>query len=97
MLLDRLEGIHGKFLLSSFRNASLAERSARLGWQTVEVRMASAMTLGPGRTHRQKVEGLTATTRSRSRTSRDRPPGNAGSRVSRRLVSVRMQGLFHTV
>jgi len=60
MLLGRLEGIQGKFLLSSFRNASLAEHSMRNGWHTAEVRMASPMTHGRGKSPRAKVEVLTA-------------------------------------
>jgi len=59
-LLGRLEGIQGKFLLSSFRNASLAEFSGRLGWHTVEVRMSSPITQGKGRTPRQKIGVLIA-------------------------------------
>jgi len=59
-LLGRLEGIRGKFLLSSFRNASLAEFTRRNGWHTVEVRLGSAMTNGQGRAPRLKIEVLTA-------------------------------------
>jgi len=59
-LLGLLEGARGKFLLSSFRNASLAEFTRRNGWRAVEVRLCSAMTNGPGRTPRAKVEVLTA-------------------------------------
>ena len=59
-LLRLLEGVRGKFLLSSFRNASLAGFSRRNGWRAVEIRMASPMTNGPGRSARGKVEVLTA-------------------------------------
>ena len=61
MLLDRLEGIQGKFLLSSYRNASLAEFSRRNGWHAVEIRMHSPMTNNvPGRSPKSKIEVLTA-------------------------------------
>ena len=59
-LLSRLEKIQGNFLLSSFRNKALGEAAGRNGWDTVEVRMASPMTQGQGRSPRQKVEVLTA-------------------------------------
>ena len=59
-LLQKLEGIQGKFLLSSFRNASLAEHTKRNGWHTVEVRLSSAMTHGHGRSPKTKVEVFTA-------------------------------------
>jgi len=60
MLLGRLEGIQGKFLLSSFRNASLAEHASRCGWHAAEIRMASPMTHGQGRAPRGKAEVFTA-------------------------------------
>jgi DNA adenine methylase len=59
-LLGLVETIHGKFLLSSFRNARLAEFTRKNGWHTVEVRLSSSMTHGQGRTVRDKVEVLTA-------------------------------------
>jgi len=59
-LLERLEAVQGKFLLSSFRNASLAEFAKRNGWHTVEVRMASPMTQGRNQSPKAKVEVLTA-------------------------------------
>jgi DNA adenine methylase len=59
-LLTLLEGIHGKFLLSSFHNASIKDFTRRNGWYTVEYRPASAMTHGNGRTVRSKIEVLTA-------------------------------------
>jgi DNA adenine methylase len=59
-LLGLLEAIQGKFLLSSFHNASLKEFTRRNGWHTVELRLSSAMTHGQGRTVRDKVEVLTA-------------------------------------
>jgi len=48
-LLAALEGIQGKFLLSSFRNESLAAHAAKNAWHTAEVRIASAMTNALGR------------------------------------------------
>jgi len=60
VLLKTLEGIQGRFLLSSFRNESLADFCRRNGWHSVEVRMASAMTQGTGRSPRPKIEVLTA-------------------------------------
>jgi DNA adenine methylase len=59
-LLERLEAIRGKFLLSSFRNAALAKVTRKNGWHTVEVRLSSSMTHGRGRAPRDKVEVLTA-------------------------------------
>jgi DNA adenine methylase len=59
-LLGLLEGIQGKFLLSSFHNASLVDFTRKNGWHTVELRLSSAMTHGQGRTVRDKVEVLTA-------------------------------------
>jgi DNA adenine methylase len=59
-LLGLLEGIKGKFLLSSFRNAALGEFTRRNGRHTVEIRLSSSMTHGQGRTVRDKVEVLTA-------------------------------------
>jgi len=61
MLLGRQEGIRGKFLLSSFRNASLAKFAKRRGWHTVEIRMASPMTNNNGKgVCKPKIEVLTA-------------------------------------
>ncbi len=59
-LLRLLENAQGKFLLSSFRNANLAEFSQRNGWFTEEIRLSSSMTHGQGRTVRDKIEVLTA-------------------------------------
>ena len=59
-LLEKLEAIHGKFLLSSFRNATLAKFTKRNNWHTVEVRMASPMTQGRNQSPKAKVEVLTA-------------------------------------
>jgi DNA adenine methylase len=59
-LMETLEGVQGKFLLSSFRNAALGEFTRRNGWATVEIRLSSSMTHGQGRTVRDKVEVLTA-------------------------------------
>jgi DNA adenine methylase len=54
-LLQLLETIRGKFLLSSFRNASLTDFTRRNGWFTEEIRLSSSMTHGQGRTVRDKV------------------------------------------
>jgi DNA adenine methylase len=59
-LLGLLQGIRGKFLLSSFRNKALADFTRKNGWHTVELRLDSAMTHSGGRTARNKVEVLTA-------------------------------------
>jgi DNA adenine methylase len=59
-LLGLLEGIKGKFLLSSFHNANLKDFAGRNGWHTVELRLSSSMTRGQGRTVRDKAEVLTA-------------------------------------
>jgi DNA adenine methylase len=59
-LLEVLETIQGKFILSSFRNAGLADFTRRNGWFTGEIRLSSSMTHGQGRTVRDKVEVLTA-------------------------------------
>jgi len=59
-LLKRLEGVQGKFLLSSFRNSSLEEFTRRNGWQTTEIKLSSPMTHGQGRSPKNKVEVLTA-------------------------------------
>jgi DNA adenine methylase len=59
-LLRLLEAVHGKFLLSSFHNTSLAEFARRNNWFTEDIRLSSSMTHGRGRTVRDKVEVLTA-------------------------------------
>ncbi|MDR0582880.1 MAG: DNA adenine methylase [Treponema sp.] len=58
-LLGLLEGIQGKFLLSSFRNKSLTNYTKRNDWHTLELKMASSMTHGY-KTQRGKAEVLTA-------------------------------------
>ena len=58
-LLGALEAIKGKFLLSSYRNKSLTEHSRRNGWETLEVKMACAMT-NKFKSPRHKVEVFTA-------------------------------------
>jgi DNA adenine methylase len=58
-LLQLLENLQGKFLLSSFRNKSLAEYSSQNGWRTLEIKMANPMT-SRSKTPRGKVEVLTA-------------------------------------
>jgi DNA adenine methylase len=58
-LMAALEGIKGKFLMSSFRNANLREFTARNGWHTVEIKMGCSMT-NRAKRPRDKVEVLTA-------------------------------------
>jgi DNA adenine methylase len=43
-LLEILENLKGKFLLSSYRNKNLSEVSARNGWHTIEFKMINSMT-----------------------------------------------------
>jgi DNA adenine methylase len=43
-LLETLETLKGKFLLSSYRNKNLAEASKRNGWHTIELKMVMSMT-----------------------------------------------------
>jgi DNA adenine methylase len=57
-LLNILEGLKGKFLLSSYRNKSLADFARRNEWHTLEFTMSSSMT--HGHTMRKKIEVLTA-------------------------------------
>jgi DNA adenine methylase len=45
-LLNTLEAVGGKFLLSSYPNESLRDFTERNGWYTVELKMASTMTNG---------------------------------------------------
>jgi DNA adenine methylase len=45
-LLGLLEGLQGKFLLSSFRNKSLIDYTKRNGWYSLELKMACSMTHG---------------------------------------------------
>ena len=59
-LLRALEALKGKFLLSSYRNASLAEFARRNGWHTLEFRMVSPMTNRLGKPSKSKVEVMTA-------------------------------------
>jgi len=59
-LLQKLETLQGKFLLSSFRNASLEGYTKCNGWHTVEIRLSSPMTHGQGRSPKAKIEVLTA-------------------------------------
>jgi DNA adenine methylase len=58
-LLDILEGLKGKFLLSSYRNKSLTDFTKRNKWHTLEFKMSSPMTHGHS-SPRTKVEVLTA-------------------------------------
>jgi DNA adenine methylase len=58
-LLSLLKGIKGKFLLSSFRNKSLAEIARKNKWHTLELKMSSPMTHGY-KSQRGKIEVLTA-------------------------------------
>jgi len=60
-LLATLEGISGRFLLSSYRNASLTQFARRSGWQMIELKMHySPMAARPGRKSVTKIEVLTA-------------------------------------
>jgi len=58
-LLQLLECLQGKFLLSSFRNKSLSEYSERNNWDKLEIKMACPMT-NKLKTPRSKVEVLTS-------------------------------------
>jgi DNA adenine methylase len=58
-LLGVLEGLQGKFLLSSFRNEALAGFARRNGWYSQELKRTSSMTHGY-KTQRKKIEVLTA-------------------------------------
>ena len=58
-LLQLLENLQGKFLLSSFRNQSLSEYAGRNGWKTLELKMACSMT-NRLKNPRGKIEVLTA-------------------------------------
>jgi DNA adenine methylase len=58
-LLSLLEGIKGKFLLSSYRNKSLIEYTRRNGWHSFEVKMYCSMT-NRSAGKRDKVEVFTA-------------------------------------
>jgi DNA adenine methylase len=58
-LLNLLDGLKGSFLLSSFRNKSLEDHVKRNKWHSVEIKMASSMTVKSGQS-RSKIEVLTA-------------------------------------
>ncbi len=58
-LLRLLEGLQGKFLLSSFRNKVLTDFSERKRWETVEIKMACSMT-NRFKNTKGKIEVLTA-------------------------------------
>jgi len=58
-LLETIERLQGKFLLSSFRHKYLSEFTARNGWCQVELRMAKSMSANSKRSV-QKIEVLTA-------------------------------------
>jgi DNA adenine methylase len=58
-LLKVLENIQGKFLLSSYRNKTLACLSRRHSWHTIEIKMANNMT-NRSNAQRGKIEVLTA-------------------------------------
>lgn len=57
-LLQLLEGLQGKFLLSSFRNKSLSNYIKRNSWHSFEIKMACPMTKSTS--PRDKIEVLTA-------------------------------------
>ncbi|MDR2245156.1 MAG: hypothetical protein LBE17_00560, partial [Treponema sp.] len=56
--LKLLESLQGKFLLSSYRNKSLADFTGGNGWHTIEFAMSSPMTHGH-KTQGRKIEVLT--------------------------------------
>jgi DNA adenine methylase len=58
-LLSLLEGIKGKFLLSSNRNKALAEYTKRNEWSMIEIRRECSMTARLNKPH-PKIEVLTA-------------------------------------
>jgi DNA adenine methylase len=58
-LLDLLENIRGKFLLSSFRNKSLSAYTKRNNWHTLEMSMSCSMA-NKYKAQRKKIEVLTA-------------------------------------
>ncbi|MDR1126852.1 MAG: DNA adenine methylase, partial [Treponema sp.] len=58
-LLQTLESLQGKFLLSSFRNAALSDFTTRNGWHTLEFAMVCTLSKTGG-AHRNKIEVLTA-------------------------------------
>jgi DNA adenine methylase len=58
-LLSVLKGIKGKFLLSSYRNKTLADISKRHKWHTIELKMSSPMAHG-SKANRGKIEVMTA-------------------------------------
>lgn len=58
-LLQLLESISGKFLLSSFRHPLLKEYTKKNGWYQIEIRMAKPMSIQSGNT-KEKIEVLTA-------------------------------------
>jgi DNA adenine methylase len=59
MLLSTLEGLKGKFLLSSYRNANLTKLINKNRWHALELKMPSSMTHGK-KCQRHKIEVLTA-------------------------------------
>ena len=58
-LLNILQNIKGKFLLSSFRNKYLYEYTSNNGWHTAEFKMAKNMTASAEK-HTNKIEVVTA-------------------------------------
>ena len=58
-LLQTLEHIEGKFLLSSFRHPLLKEYSKKNGWYQIELKMTKPMSIQSGIT-KEKIEVLTA-------------------------------------
>lgn len=58
-LLNILQNIKGKFLLSSFRNKYLYEYTRVNGWHTAEFKMAKSMTASAEK-HTNKIEVVTA-------------------------------------
>ncbi|QEK02788.1 DNA adenine methylase [Treponema phagedenis] len=58
-LLETLQNIKGKFLLSSFRNKKLSEYTKNNNWYQIEFKMVNTMTQN-GNKKNQKIEVLTA-------------------------------------
>jgi len=59
LLLDTLEQIQGKFLLSSFRHPFLSEYTEKNSWYQIELKMNKPMSVKSG-VSKQKIEVLTA-------------------------------------
>lgn len=60
MLLQTLEGIQGKFLLSSYRSPDLKTYTKRNGWYTLEKKLSVTVNNKSKSPNKQKIEVLTA-------------------------------------